>query len=268
MDLQEVHRSWDEFGRRDPMWAVLTHSDKMGGRWDPEAFFATGVRDIDLVMRELEEMGVRPDPMRALDFGCAVGRLTQALAPRFDAVVGVDIAPSMLEQARQVNRFDDRCRYVLNTDDHLRQFPDASFSFVLSLITLQHVEPRYSERYLAEFLRVLEPGGVLVFQMPSHPETGYRIRTAAKRLVPEPILYAYRRARYGEAYARDPDQNQAMEMFGIPRARVEALLDQNQGDMVRVSPDARAGNWVGYRYVVRKRGQTPPRPAAPEGAGS
>ncbi len=48
---------------------------------------------------------------RALDFGCGVGRLTQALARHFNIVDGVDIAPSMIELANQFNRSGGRCRY-------------------------------------------------------------------------------------------------------------------------------------------------------------
>ena len=36
----------------------------------------------------------------ALDFGCGIGRLSQALAEHFDQVYGVDISPKMIELAR------------------------------------------------------------------------------------------------------------------------------------------------------------------------
>ena len=38
---------------------------------------------------------------------------------------------------------------------------------VYSNIVLQHIHPHYSKQYLKEFLRVLKPGGMLVFQLPS-----------------------------------------------------------------------------------------------------
>ena len=37
----------------------------------------------------------------------------------------------------------------------------------MSFIVLQHMEPRYAKAYVAEFLRVLRPGGVALFQLPS-----------------------------------------------------------------------------------------------------
>lgn len=256
MDIHDVQRTWDTFGKTDPLWAVLTCSDKMGNRWDPEAFFATGVQDVDAVMHDLDALGVTPDRERALDFGCAVGRLTQSLAPRFDETIGIDIAPSMLELAERFNRFGDTCRYLHNGEDNLALFPSEHFTFVLSLITLQHVEPRYARQYLQEFLRVLKPGGVLVFQLPSHETPSYRLKKALKGFVPSSVLYQYRRMRHGEVHAQDPTRNRGMEMYGIPKPEVVALLEQAGGSVVDTQPDDHAGNWTSYRYVVVK-----PRPA-------
>jgi len=104
-----------------------------------------------------------------LDFGCGVGRLTQALAEHFERVVGVDISPAMIEGARRYNRKGDRVRYLVNADPNLRQLASGSFSFVLADIVLQHVPPRFSLEYIAEFVRVLGPGGIAAFQMPSGP---------------------------------------------------------------------------------------------------
>jgi ubiquinone/menaquinone biosynthesis C-methylase UbiE len=104
---------------------------------------------------------------RALDFGCGVGRLTQPLADHYEEVVGVDIAPSMIELAENLNRRGDRCSYVLNESDDLRAFCDSGFDLIYSNITLQHMEPRYAFRYIKEFLRVLSGDGLLVFYMTS-----------------------------------------------------------------------------------------------------
>src|SRR5205085_2142548 len=54
-----------------------------------------------------------------------------------------------------------------NDRDDLSRFPDDSFDFVFTLMVLQHMRPDYSRRYLAEFLRVTAPGGMIVFQVPS-----------------------------------------------------------------------------------------------------
>src|SRR4051812_46865197 len=89
---------------------------------------------------------------RALDFGCGVGRLTQALARHFTHVTGIDISEQMLDLARQYNRHGERVEYALNTRPDLSQWPDHTFDFVYSIITLQHMEPVYARRYIAEFV--------------------------------------------------------------------------------------------------------------------
>jgi SAM-dependent methyltransferase len=222
MNLKRLQQHWDAWGKTDPYWAILAVPEKKGNRWDLDEFFAAGREEIDNVMASLRGLGQEPTFGRALDFGCGVGRLTQALADRFDEAWGVDIAPSMIKLANRYNRHADRCRYFLNDRPDLRVFQDSTFDFIYSNITLQHVDSSYHASYLAEFLRVLVPGGVLVFQLPStlrgvgepsgatgpgaatpagmeptpsahQSESGVRARIRSR--TPESILAFYRRAR-------------------------------------------------------------------------
>ena len=63
----------------------------------------TGEREISLLMHEMRSLGISVNQHgRALDFGCGVGRLTQALARRFDTVVGVDVSPQMVRLANSI----------------------------------------------------------------------------------------------------------------------------------------------------------------------
>jgi SAM-dependent methyltransferase len=166
--LGALKRHWERLGRRDPFWAVLTDPSKRGGGWDREEFFRGGAKEIAAALWRAEQLGLRLSRRRALDFGCGVGRITQALADHFERCDGVDISTSMLEAARLHNRHPGRCTYHLNTAPDLRLFDAASFSFVYSTLVLQHMEPQYSQAYIRELLRVLAPGGLLVFQLPSH----------------------------------------------------------------------------------------------------
>lgn len=168
MDLRTLERVWHGLGRRDPYWAALTHADKKGGGWSEDEFFRTGEQEISAM---LDRAGARGWPAlggRALDFGCGAGRLTQALAARFDQVDGVDISRSMLAEAHRHNRYPERCRYHHNTAPNLGAFEDGAFDFVYSTLTLQHVPPEYARRYVSELVRVLAPRQLLVFQLPSH----------------------------------------------------------------------------------------------------
>jgi SAM-dependent methyltransferase len=169
MDLNQLQKNWDEFGKTDPLWAILTFPDRKGGKWDPEEFFASGRREIAAVMDRAQAFGLPARREAALDFGCGVGRLTQALGAWFDRCCGVDIAPSMIELARRYNTRGGKCEYFLNASNDLQIFPDGSFDLVFSRIVLQHMEPRYSTSYIQEFVRVLRSGGLVAFQIPDRP---------------------------------------------------------------------------------------------------
>ena len=166
MNLTDLQKHWSALGVSDPFWAILSDPAKRHGGWEPEEFFGTGRDWIDRVIRYVDSLGVAAQRDQALDFGCGAGRLTQALCRHFARCDGVDIAPTMLELAHRFNRHGDRCRYHLNGSDDLRLFADDTFDFVYTIIVLQHMEPQYSTRYLREFLRVLKPGGVVMFQLP------------------------------------------------------------------------------------------------------
>jgi SAM-dependent methyltransferase len=169
VDLDELQRHWNEWGRRDPYWAIISRPDRRGNRWELEEFLRTGVDEIDHLLAWLAKLGVTVRSGRALDFGCGVGRLTQALARSFAECDGVDIAPSMIERARVLNQFGEKCHYHVNDRDDLALFDDNTFDLIYSDIVLQHIAPEFSAKYVHEFTRVLAPGGVAVFQLPSHP---------------------------------------------------------------------------------------------------
>lgn len=158
---------WDRHAEENPLWAILSDPAKVDRRWNLSRFFQTGVREIDALRYELGARGIALGAASALDFGCGVGRLTQALAPHFGHVVGVDISPKMVAIAASLNRFPDKVRYVANLDPELAQVGPSRFDFVLSRITLQHIEPHLSVRYLAALCGRLSKGGVIVFQVPS-----------------------------------------------------------------------------------------------------
>jgi SAM-dependent methyltransferase len=241
MKLERLQQRWNIAGKDDPFWAVLAAPDKKGNRWQVDDFFKTGADEIRALMEYVASLPVALARQRALDFGCGPGRLSQALSSHFERVDGVDISPSMIELARGFNRFPDRCRYHTLSGDDLQIFADQSFDFIYTTMTLQHMKPRLMTRYLAEFLRVLRPDGLLIFQVPSRPAT---LAGRLKRIVPEPLIDAYRRLRYGG--------HPAVTMFGLSRAQVTRWCAEHAAAIIDVTqwePDAR---WQSFRYAVRR----------------
>jgi SAM-dependent methyltransferase len=159
---------WEQHARHDPLWAILSDPSFRHRKWNTTQFFETGAREISLLMYQLEDFDVPQKRARALDFGCGVGRLTQALGNYFAEVIGVDIAPTMIRLASKLNRMPDRVRYQVNDAPDLRTFESGSFDLIYSDIVLQHLDPELALGYVSEFARLLSGEGVAVFQLPSH----------------------------------------------------------------------------------------------------
>jgi ubiquinone/menaquinone biosynthesis C-methylase UbiE len=229
MKLKKLQMTWDNFGKIDPLFAILTKWNKIGNRWDKKEFFETGKKEIFNVMKYVESLEVQLPRKKSLDFGCGVGRLTQALCQYFDKVYGIDIAPSMIDLARKYNRYRAKCEYFLNETDDLKIFPDNSFSFIYTKLTLQHIEPKHSKKYIKEFLRILAPNGLLIFQLPSHHIPLYKM------------------------FQRLFEFTFKIEMYGIRKYDVVKLLKRNNVKILDISKDFNAGfMWVSFQYCVTK----------------
>jgi SAM-dependent methyltransferase len=167
-ELTEEKRNWEDFAAQDPFWAVLSQPEHKYGKWDRDAFYDTGEAQIAEVMDHAATFD-RPRAFGdALDFGSGVGRLTRALAGRFDRAVGVDISQTMVDNASRFNEDVPNVSFRQNSRPDLSLFDAASFDLVNTRIVLQHLPDRETILgYLSEFLRVLRPGGILIFQLPS-----------------------------------------------------------------------------------------------------
>jgi SAM-dependent methyltransferase len=240
--LERVERQWTKLGEQDPMWAILTEPEKRSGQWEEKEFFETGVREIEEVLRIAESVAtVRFET--AIDFGCGVGRLSQALARRFNRVLGIDVSKPMIEGAKRLNRFPDRCCYLHNSAADLRAVETESADLVYSNITLQHMVPALSRRYIQDFFRVVRPGGQVIFQLPSRPRSVLRYRT--KRMLPLALTNWLWRVRSGSP--------EAIESYFISEASVQALVRQSGGRVVKALPDHQGPpGWESRKYYCMR----------------
>jgi SAM-dependent methyltransferase len=249
---------WDQHAASDPLWAVLAFPDKRGGRWRLQEFMKTGEREIALLFHRFAELQLQVPSGQALDFGCGVGRLTQALARRLEHVIGFDISPVMIDLARRLNRYPDGARYICTADIGLDELPAQSFGCIYSNIVLQHVAPEISVRYLGELFRLLQPGGLLVFQLPSHHESHVNAE-----ITPMPDA-AYRAAI--ELTTAAPASVAASAEFAL------TLKVQNTSDHAwqqpQVGPMALGNHWLdagGELMVLQDDGRSPLLQVVPPG---
>lgn len=123
----------------------------VGGQYEE-----TGLLLADIMV----ETGLR-DGMALLDLGCGSGRLAWALSRRLPVeYLGLDVVPELLAYARR--RCPPDYRFALNRALTLPA-PDAAFDRVCAFSVFTHLLHEESFLYLREALRVLKPGGAVVF---------------------------------------------------------------------------------------------------------
>ena len=100
---------------------------------------------------------------RILDVGCGFGHSFSELAARFspDAIVGLDADPDIENRARAEA---DACPVPVSlhyANASAMNLPDNEFDLIFCHQTFHHIVEQ--EAAMAEFFRVLKPGGVLLF---------------------------------------------------------------------------------------------------------
>jgi SAM-dependent methyltransferase len=161
---RRTDRDWEEFGRTEPYWAVLTHekfkSDKLTSQ-SLEDFFRSGEDLISWTFDQIK-LHIDPgfDPVSALDFGCGAGRLTFPLARRCRTVTGVDISPGMLAKAREHERRLSIDNATFAKADDVLSTVAGPFDFINTYIALQHIPPERGERLIRRLIDLLRDSGV------------------------------------------------------------------------------------------------------------
>ncbi len=237
--LDELEWNWDGFAEKDPFWAILAEDGLNKNRWSSEQFFQTGIDEIDSLIKYIDSLHLNGkfSMGTALDFGCGVGRLTQPLAEHFKEVCGIDISLNFIELANKFNKCPEKCHYYLNKRNDLTIFKNDTFDLIYSNIVLQHMKPAYSKRYITEFMRVLAPGGLLIFQIPSR-----NITLWGKILWNILIPFRY-------CLTRQP----TMEMNCIPRAEIIDHLVKCKAIVIDEVEDEWAGkHFKSFRYCATK----------------
>ena len=97
--------------------------------------------------------------MRVLDVACGTGNLAIPAARKAAQVTGVDIAPNLVQQARQRAAQEGLQATFEEGDAEQLSYPDAHFDLVMSMFGAMFA-PR-PERVASELARVCKPGGTI-----------------------------------------------------------------------------------------------------------
>jgi malonyl-CoA O-methyltransferase len=152
--------------------AVAASFGAASRRYDAAAKLQTEVRE-ELLSRVTL---LRAPPASILDLGCGTGLGALALKRRFSraSVTAADFSAPMLDMARRRSRFWRPIRCV-EADARALPFEPGSFDVVFSSLMLQWVQPL--DAALAQILRVLKPGGLLLASS-FGPQTLQELRAA------------------------------------------------------------------------------------------
>jgi SAM-dependent methyltransferase len=168
MDMS-TDAAWEEWGRRDPYFGVITDPKFRSVGINENArqeFFASGESHVHGVLSTIRKH-IDPGfvPRTVLDFGCGVGRLLIPFAKIAEDVLGLDVSPSMLQEARQ-NCDEQQLHNVrlFRSDDALSTLT-GSFDLIHSCIVLQHIPIDRGRAIFSQLLRHLRPGGVGAVQL-------------------------------------------------------------------------------------------------------
>ena len=127
------------------------------------------VHVLEVALRDLARLDPAPRAAHpvVVDVGCGWGGSLRKLAERFrpERLVGFDIAPKMVEaavrEAAQVRLANGAAAEVIQADSAKLPLADASVDLLFCHQTFHHLVDQ--DRAIAEFFRVLKPGGRLLF---------------------------------------------------------------------------------------------------------
>ena len=193
------------------------HSLEMRRTWDALAAADSSVYVGDPARGEAEldgllgRLGADPRGGTCVEVGCGPGRMTGALATRFERVIAVDVSPAMLERAR-ASVAAGNVTFHLVSGERLDGVADGVARTLVCYLVLQHLPGRrVVVSYLEEFARVLAADGEAFVQLPVLAAgPGPRLWRSARR----PLV----------ALSRRPERAAAFRGFRLTGTELEAAL--------------------------------------------
>lgn len=96
----------------------------------------------------------------ALDIGCGTGEFCKILAQKCGRVIGIDVAPKMIETAKKRNAASS-IEYILTDADTFLDKSADTFDVIVSIAAFHHMD---YQKILSKCKKALKSGGILVIQ--------------------------------------------------------------------------------------------------------
>jgi SAM-dependent methyltransferase len=167
-DFFDTDVAWEQWGRRDPYFGVITNPKFRRQELTDDGkqeFFESGRLHVDYLLDVIRKhLDPAFAPRSILDFGCGVGRTLPAFCQIAEEVIGLDVSPSMLNEAER------NCRArglqnvrLLSSDDALSATAE-TFDLIHSCIVFQHIPIPRGRLIFQRLLSRLSPRGIGAFQ--------------------------------------------------------------------------------------------------------
>jgi ubiquinone/menaquinone biosynthesis C-methylase UbiE len=95
-----------------------------------------------------------------LDIGCGTGEMSNKLSYKCDEVIGIDVAPVMISEAKHRNQKVNIKYIIANAEDYLDN-EEASIDVIVSIAAIHHMD---YESILRKCKKALKKNGVLIIQ--------------------------------------------------------------------------------------------------------
>ncbi|MBM3987491.1 MAG: methyltransferase domain-containing protein [Planctomycetes bacterium] len=198
-----AHAEYPELAAADFPWPPMYLVERVGGDSTVQtAFREGGIVDWRRMVVVLQAAGFKFEGASVLDFGCGCGRLLRhfaryAVASRF---MGVDVDPTPIAWCRENLDFAEFASIPLLPPMAL---PRGGFDALYTYSVFSHLPLESQRAWLAEFARLLRPGGLAVItyhgeraverwlagETPSEAPSPEQLRADLPRLEAEGILF-------------------------------------------------------------------------------
>lgn len=120
-----------------------------------------GAEDTDAVVWHLSRLLDLKPTDKLLDLCCGNGLLTRQFARNCERVVGIDLAPAMIESARQ-HSARPNVQYLQGNATEAKQIVEGPFDKIILQFSFQYLSREEGEKAVRGMKRLLKPGGIIV----------------------------------------------------------------------------------------------------------